>query len=267
VQERYAEDQELQLAIEKQDVLLTRRLEQVRDIFARYSRLATLGQLVDVVLHDGLTYITQMGNEADLGRRNSIKLEQHLPGVSKLTSRFEKIGQYTHSLSQLFKRIEPFSGRARGRFEHIAIERIIENAINIFSRDIEQLGVKVEQMHTSTELRIVPGEVQQIFINLVQNSLYWLQQVPPGSRSISTQVQRISPVEVEVIFSDSGPGVSEEFRDLIFQPYFSGKPNGTGLGLTIAGETAAEYDGHLELISPGLLPGASFRLTLRQRSS
>jgi C4-dicarboxylate-specific signal transduction histidine kinase len=55
--------------------------------------------------------------------------------------------------------------------------------------------------------------------------------------------------------------VKPEFREHIFDPYFSTKPDGVGLGLTIAGEIINEYyAGSLELIESGPLPGATFRL-------
>ena len=68
------------------------------------------------------------------------------------------------------------------------------------------------------------------------------------------------------MFADSGPGVSEDIRGSIFHPYFSTAENGIGLGLTIAGEIVEEYyDGKLELLDSGPLPGANFRATLRRR--
>jgi C4-dicarboxylate-specific signal transduction histidine kinase len=75
----------------------------------------------------------------------------------------------------------------------------------------------------------------------------------------------MSAGELVVLFSDSGPGVPEDIMDRIFDPYFSTKPDGVGLGLTIAGETAEEYDGSLELVLGGPLPGGTFRVTLRRR--
>jgi C4-dicarboxylate-specific signal transduction histidine kinase len=71
---------------------------------------------------------------------------------------------------------------------------------------------------------------------------------------------------LEISLSDSGPGVDPEFSNRIFDPYFSTKPNGVGLGLTIAGEIVSEYyGGELELIERGPLSGATFRITLRRR--
>lgn len=69
---------------------------------------------------------------------------------------------------------------------------------------------------------------------------------------------------MSVIFSDNGPGVQPEIEDKIFDPYFSTKPDGIGLGLAIIGETMEEYDGHLSLVD-SLLGGASFKLSFKYR--
>jgi C4-dicarboxylate-specific signal transduction histidine kinase len=71
---------------------------------------------------------------------------------------------------------------------------------------------------------------------------------------------------LHILFSDSGPGVRGEIRDHIFDPYFSTKEDGVGLGLSIAGEIVEEYyGGRLELLDAGPLSGANFRVTLRRR--
>jgi C4-dicarboxylate-specific signal transduction histidine kinase len=72
--------------------------------------------------------------------------------------------------------------------------------------------------------------------------------------------------EVEIVFSDSGPGVEAAYRDYIFDPYFCTRSHGVGLGLTIAGEIINEYyAGALELLDSGPLSGATFRITLHTR--
>ena len=81
-------------------------------------------------------------------------------------------------------------------------------------------------------------ELQQVFVNLLRNSLYWLREVPREDRQIRIAVSRDSD-GVHIVFSDSGPGVDEAVRDHIFDPYFSTAENGVGLGLSIAGEIVA----------------------------
>jgi C4-dicarboxylate-specific signal transduction histidine kinase len=71
---------------------------------------------------------------------------------------------------------------------------------------------------------------------------------------------------VEVDFSDNGPGVDPNYRDEIFEPYFTTKPDGHGLGLALSGEIVKDYySGELALLNTGPLPGATFRVTLRRR--
>ncbi len=111
-----------------------------------------------------------------------------------------------------------------------------------------------------------PAEIQVVIINLLRNSLYWLMKVPRGERNIAVIVERVRKATVDVIFSDSGPGVNDSIREFIFDPYFTTKPNGIGIGLTIAGEIVNDfYDGTLELVSGGSFPGATFRMRFRRR--
>jgi signal transduction histidine kinase len=118
---------------------------------------------------------------------------------------------------------------------------------------------------TSTLVTVDPVELELVFWNLLDNSLYWLEHGAKQRRpKISVDVIRNRKNEVEILFCDNGPGVPESDRDFIFEPYFSKKPDGIGLGLALAGETVAEYDGDLELVT-GSLPGACFRITLRRR--
>lgn len=79
-------------------------------------------------------------------------------------------------------------------------------------------------------------------------------------------VERKGQDHVDILFSDSGPGVPPEHRELIFEPYFSTKPDGVGLGLSIVGEIVSDYyEGALELLKSGPLKGANFLITLRKR--
>ena len=77
-------------------------------------------------------------------------------------------------------------------------------------------------------------------------------------------VERVND-ELSVTFSDSGPGIKEEHQQIIFDPYFSTRPDGVGLGLTIVGELVTEYDGDFTLIDNGPLDGATFKITFRRR--
>lgn len=103
-------------------------------------------------------------------------------------------------------------------------------------------------------------------MNLLTNSLYWLRQVPKAQRQIDVRTERNGDGSLSILVEDSGPGVDPGDQDHIFEPYFTTREGGVGLGLSIAGEIVSDfYGGELELLPPGDLGGALFRATLRRR--
>ena len=101
------------------------------------------------------------------------------------------------------------------------------------------------------------AELGIIFMNLIQNSIYWLGTVE-NERIIDIQVFKEED-GLCILFSDSGPGIKTEIVQSIFDPYFSTKPDGIGLGLTIIGELISEYNGDFMLVDNKIFNGACFR--------
>lgn len=260
-QQRYPEDKEFLAFLAAREQSFKASVKEVQEVLVRYRRLATLGQLIDVVLHDGRTPLAAISNEADLARRDMKGVTEPAAIRDRLLGRLEAIGRQTDVLSALFRRIAPFGGRKRGRKVRQPIERLIADAFVILAQRVEELKVRTSLPSGDTMVTADPTDMQQLFLNLLDNALYWLEKTPSGQRAIAVECHQVDG-GVEVLFCDSGPGVPDEARDFIFDPYFSTKPDGVGLGLTIAGEIAVEYGGSLELVSSSLLPGANFRIRL-----
>lgn len=260
-QARYPDDKEFLAFLSTQEDSFQASIKEVQEVLGRYRRLATLGQLIDVVLHDGRTPVAAISNESDLARRDLKNAKDLAATRDKLVHRLDAIGRQTDVLSALFRRIAPFGGRKRGRKVRQPVEKLIADAFAILARPLEELHVRTSLPSGQTFVTADSAEMQQIFVNLLDNALYWLVKTPTDHRAIAVQCRPLGE-GVEILFCDSGPGVPDEARDFIFDPYFSTKPDGVGLGLTIAGEIATEYAGSLELVSPGLLPGANFRILL-----
>jgi two-component system sensor kinase FixL len=101
-------------------------------------------------------------------------------------------------------------------------------------------------------------QIQQVILNLVRNSVEALRQMPRREIAFRTAV---SDSFVEVVISDSGPGLPPEILDRLFQPFVTTKPNGTGIGLSISRSIVEAHGGRLSAVdSPA--GGAAFRFTL-----
>ena len=267
LRDRYGDDRELTTLVEKSERDLETRSAGIKEVLSRHHRLAGLGQLIDQVLHDGRAPVAKIKNEALLGLRD---IQRSGPGVpqsdERQGNRFKMIETQSDALAVLFKKIEPFGGRRRGRPVAVLLETVISDACSVLDTETSEVGATLSLPESETRVTVDQAEVQQVVINLLQNSLHWLREVPADERQVVVQVNRNGQDEVEVVFSDSGPGVPEEFRDRIFDPYFSTKPDGVGLGLMLAGEIVTEYyGGVLELLESGPLTGATFRFTLCRR--
>ncbi len=267
IAQQMPQDKKAKELIEKTEEEFNSRLKEIQIVLARYQRLATLGQLIDHVLHEGRQPIASINNEAELGLADTERVEpigrELLP---RLKGRLTKIRKQGEVLSDTFKRMEPFGGRKRGRPMQLYLEDIIRDAFAFFVTDTERLNVKITLPQTQTLVRVDPTEIQEVIINLVQNSLYWLEQVNEFKREIAVKLERKGTEHIDIMFSDSGPGVSPDIREMIFEPYFSTKPEGIGLGLAITGEIVTDYyGGSLELLERGPLSGANFLITLRKR--
>ena len=244
-----------------------RQVEILKAVVAKYHALATLGQLIDVLLHDGRLPLAKIRKEALLAQEDIA--EGCLNGeelLKKLASRLHIINGQSDVLATVFRRVEPFGGRKRGRPKQLYLEKIIEDAFGVCTSQIVDLKIATSLPTGQTLVRLDEAEIQEVIVNLLQNSLYWLQFVDAAHRCIDVSVARTAQDHVEIIFSDTGPGIPEENRTQIFEPYFSTKKDGVGLGLAIAGEIIMDYyGGKLELLDSTGTSGAVFRITLTKR--
>jgi len=251
-----------------------RKVLQFKSVLSQYHSLATLGSIVDKVLHDGRQPLSTIQTEAGLGKEIT---QEYLPAESdsiqvtkkdifEINTGFSRIVDQANVIRTVFKRIEPFGGRKKGRPKKYYIEEIVNDTFALFERDIKDCNIKVDLPNTETLVSIDPDELKEIFTNLLMNSVYWLDLVPRDKRKIFVTINRLADTSLEIIFSDSGPGIESIYKNEVFEPYFSKKPDGVGLGLSIVGEIVKDYyNGSVELLDTGKTGGASFRIIIRKR--
>jgi len=260
VQAKLPNDKEVIELVAKTETAIQQGVKKIQEVLSRYRRLSTLGLLIDVILHDGNNFLATIDTEAHLLSKEIGKKDFDMNEVKE---HIKNINEGRKVLAQLFKRIEPFGGRKRGRPKDIIIEEAIANVFALYKTELTKLNIECTLPTSQNAVRIDDGELQMIFVNLLQNSMYWLETMKE-ERKIEIIVERTGE-ELSVIFSDNGPGIKEEHMQLIFEPYFTTRQDGIGLGLTIVGELITEYDGDFTLIDNGPLDGATFKITFRRR--
>lgn len=260
VTDKYPNDKEVSIAIQKAEDSVKRGIIKVQEVLSRYRRLSTLGLLVDAVLHDGNNYLGLINGDTSLLKK---ELKKEKFSIEKLETKIEAIENHRKMIAELFRRLEPFGGRKRGRPKEVIIEHAIHNVFKLYDSQIRNLNIEVKLPQTENIVTVDDGEFQSIILNLLINSIYWLEGIE-NQRKIAIEINNDND-GLAIIFSDNGPGIDESDQNLIFDPYYSTKPNGIGLGLTIVGELVDSYDGDLFLIDNGPLDGATFKIIFRRR--
>ncbi|MBA3376348.1 MAG: HAMP domain-containing histidine kinase [Actinobacteria bacterium] len=144
------------------------------------------------------------------------------------------------------------------RHEEVDLGRVLDHAYSAFTEEARrrEIDYRLDAVPEPPVIVSDGDRVLQVISNLLTNAFRW---TPDGGRIELGLVAENGVVRVDV--SDSGPGISTEQRDRIFEPFISNDVNGTGLGLPIARELAVALGGRIELSSaPG--DGSRFRLVL-----
>ncbi|BCL62788.1 hypothetical protein DGMP_34810 [Desulfomarina profundi] len=250
---------------EKQDKVAI--AQRIKDTIALYQGQATLGKITHVLLHEGRKNIKYLSETVP----RIVKWSEKLSGqpnqdlFAKLQKRSGNVISHTKVLAHLFKKIEPLARTRRAPAKSFILEDVLENAFAIFSHDISKISVKYIIDTSDPSLTVVANEMDiiTVFSNLIENSLYWLKLLQGKERLITTKTYRYGN-DIVVEYFDNGPGFQGDNIDLMFEPGYSMKPDGTGLGLALAGEAMARIGGTIEAKKSDI--GALFVITFRGKN-
>ena len=164
-----------------------------------------------------------------------------------------EIARLDSIVTQFLRAIRP----SRPELHPENINAIVEETVRFFTPEIQERDVVVEQELRSDlpPLRIDRGQMKQAFYNVIKNSLEAMKR--RGVLRIHTDM---NDTQVLISFIDTGGGMSAEDLSRVFEPYFTTKPSGTGLGLLIVRRIVREHGGELSIESS---EGKGLTLTIR----
>ena len=238
---------EAEALINSQSALLTDRIDQLEDRARILEAKSSLGAILAEVLHEGTqpaAYVSSTaarlkGYYPDLfGVRG--------PSVDAAKGEFEKklplIAESGAKLVTLFRNLKPLAGGRRGPPKTFNLVNVIRGSTEIFLG--HSIDIKIENPDRVTDMIGYPEDLSTALVNIVGNSIYWLEDSRTPDARILISIKGL-PSEAVIYIDDNGPGVKQEFAELIFDVGFSLKQDGTGLGLNIAREALARSDATL----------------------
>ena len=213
----------------------------------RAERLAALGQLSAGLAHEIRNPLGVIKGSADMLSR---KVAQSEPLVGELAG---YISSEVNRLNALVVRFLDFARPSKLELRPEQLSEIVDRALTAATASVPDSGVKIERQY-APNLPSVPLDAQlceQVFINLITNAIQAMQGQDAGlEKTLHLLIQaEVSRGEdgVGVIVEDTGPGVPPELREQIFNPFFTSKKEGVGLGLSIVVKIVDDHRGTLRL--------------------
>jgi PAS domain S-box-containing protein len=245
------------IAIEREQA--EERLRQAQADLARVSRVTTMGELTASVAHEVNQPIAAAVTNANACLRwlagDIANLEEAREAATRIVRDGTRAAEIISRIRLLFKKGTP-------QRELVDVNEVIRETIALLRSEATRYSISV-RTEPAANLPPIMGDrvqLQQVLVNLIMNSIEAMKDVD-GTRELVIKSQRGENEEVLVSVSDTGVGLPPHQADQIFNAFFSTKPHGTGMGLSISRSIVESHGGRLW--AAGNSPrGARFCLTL-----
>jgi signal transduction histidine kinase len=225
------------------------------------ARLDTLGELAAGMAHELNQPLAAMLANTQAARR---LLDEDPPELTTARGAMRQAEVQARRASDVLGRLRrsverPQEGAA---LRPVRLEDAVRNAFYLLEPEFarRQVAPKLEAEGADLAVQAEPVALEQIIHNLLTNALQALDQVPARERSLSVQL-RADQGQGALSVRDTGPGIAPELLPRIFEPFFSTREHGLGLGLSLCETLAAGMGGQLGVQS-GAPRGATFTLRL-----
>ncbi|MBN1206112.1 MAG: HAMP domain-containing protein [Myxococcaceae bacterium] len=235
------------------------QLKAQAEALARAEQLAAVGRISAQVAHEVRNPLSSIGLNVEMLGDALARATFRTEGESREAR--ELLAAVTREVDRLTDVTEQYLRMARPPNPTLVSEDVTEvlGGVLDFSRqELERAGVEVVRDFAPDTPRVLAdeGQLRQVFLNLVRNSR---EAMPTGGRlTVST---RGMEKEVEITVQDTGRGMTEAVRARLFEPFFSTKEGGTGLGLSVSQQILQSHGGTLACQSQSG-QGTSFVLRL-----
>jgi signal transduction histidine kinase len=223
-------------------------LEDSRKALHHRERLARVGEVMAHVAHEIRNPLATIGGFAR-------HLEKHPEDADKVREGAAIIAQETARLEKMLTDVMKYSRPVRVERRRQNLNEVVEHSLAVLSGQIpDGIKLRVALSPDLPTIEIDPDPVEQVVINLIKNSIEAMNGA--GELEIATLS---AASEVMLVIRDTGPGIPEQIREKIFQPFFTTKKKGNGLGLAICKQIIDEHEGAIEVDSiPG--EGTTFKI-------
>jgi signal transduction histidine kinase len=235
-------------------------LNKAQSELAHVTRVMTLGELAASIAHEVNQPLAAIVTNGEASLRwlthSPPEIDEVSSGLYRMIGDARRAGDVIDRIRTLSKNVEPERVR-------LDLNNVIDQVVKLVQSEV--VGHRVSlRLDLAADLPPVRGDrvqLQQVIINILINGIQAMAAVDERPRELLIRSHQTADNQALVTVQDTGVGIDEENADRLFDAFFTTKPNGMGLGLSICSSIIAAHGGRL-WASRNVGPGASFQFTL-----
>ena len=243
------------------DITDRKRAEDVQRRLAHSSRLAAVGELTAMVAHEVNQPLCAILSNAEAAET---LLARENPPLDTIREIIRDIRDDDLRADEVIRGIRSLVGRREIQIHPVDLNRMVTHVLRLVSGDAMFRRVRIQRTLDET-LPLVAADqpqIEQVLLNLIVNGMDAMQATPEAARELAVQTRLVDQGLVEISVVDRGCGIPPEKLAELFDSFFTTKPDGMGVGLSIARWIVLAHGGRIWAAN-GAYGGAEFRFTLR----
>jgi two-component system sensor kinase FixL len=236
------------------------RILQLQAELSHISRLSMIGEMASGLGHELNQPLAAINNYAQGCIR---RIHGGNAANDALVDALQRISREAARASDIIARFRRFAKKEELQRDWVNIDVLIIDAVRLSELDAAKHGVEVD-LHLSgamPQMYIDAIQIQQVIVNLIRNAIEATVDAAGTYKSVSVRVSKAGKDRIKIAIVDNGHGLLAESVDHLFQPFFTTKPNGLGMGLSLSHRIAQAHDGELSA-QPNGDRGMTFLLIL-----
>jgi two-component system sensor kinase FixL len=235
-----------------------KRLHTLQDELAHVSRVTAMGTLATSIAHELNQPLTAIANYVESA--SDLLAAPSPDTIAMVREALEECARESIRAGQIVRRLRDFISRGETDRQVVPLGRLVSEASALAFVSVGSQSVEFEvRIGPDDRVLVDRVQIQQVLLNLIRNAIEAMQEV--RSRRLTVSAARREPGFIEIIVSDSGPGLGPEVAARLFEPFVSTKSSGMGVGLSISRTIVGAHEGRIWAdASP--MGGTSFHFTL-----
>jgi len=220
-----------------------------QDEMAHTARLVTLGELASGIAHEINQPLAAVVNYANASQRYLQTLDSNPDAVERVAQGLARINLHANHASEVIKRLRGFLRKGHRHLQALDVSEVARQAVNLCAWEAREQQVSIDLHWPENVPRVYADRVllEQVLLNLLRNAIDANAEQHPGQPSrIALQVQPLATGGLQIRVQDQGPGVSADQLEQLFTPFYTSKPQGLGLGLSMSRSIIEGFGGELE---------------------